>query len=203
MRISASYQELCSSRVFNQQNVFVWNPNCWWLILGSWPNGNLSQKRTKVTQVQVWHFLQHRLRWSESNTGTKLTKQQKTIADSSQRRPWHDTHWLWIMGCCGSRSNGVSPSDTPKKRPISGTPHSLVTNSFCSEYLWIIWEHRYRCNAMQWFWATGSRIPTSATFPKSYSDHEWWWINWWWLTTIFPWLLFNFFWYGRVSMRSK
>jgi len=29
------------------------------------------------------------------------------------------------MGCCASRSNGVSPSDTPKKRPISETPHSL------------------------------------------------------------------------------
>ena len=40
------------------------------------------------------------------------------------------------MGCCASRSNGVSPSDTPKKRPISGTPHSLVTNKFqnCSNH---------------------------------------------------------------------
>jgi len=29
------------------------------------------------------------------------------------------------MGCCASKSNGVSPSDTPKKRPISGTSNSL------------------------------------------------------------------------------
>ena len=159
------------------------------------------KKRTKVTLVQVWHFLQLRLQWFESKTGANLAKQKKTIADSSQRRPWHDNHWLWIMGCCGSRSNGVSPSDTPKKRPISGTPHSLVTNSFCSESLWIILEHRYWCNDAMVL--SNSRIPTSATFPKSCSDHEWWWIKWWWMTTIFPWLLFNFFWHGRVSMRSK